>query len=283
MLVFKESLFWSDRWIQGRCIQERAPFQFNAVGPRIVKCKTVAQGLENNKWVRDISGALTVQVILDFFLVWDATRAVQLRPDSPDKFLWKWTSDQCFSTASAYRAFFIGQYEVPGAKCLKKTHAPGKCKFFVWLVLHDRCWTAERRKRHNLQDDDLCALCAQESESISHLLLNCSFARQIGYLVLQRLRWHSLTPNGRCFDLATWWTSSRKKLTKVDRKAFDTLVILTSWMIWNERNRRTFDSRVKTVHELWTCILDEAVAWDSAGFKLISSFVVASGRRSLAL
>ena len=83
--------------------------------------------------------------------------------------------------------------------------------------------------------------------------------------------------------LATWWTSSRKKLTKVDRKAFDTLVILTSWMIWNERNRRTFDSRVKTVHELWACILDEAVAWDIAGFKLISSFVVASGRRSLAL
>ena len=117
----------------------------------------------------------------------------------------------------------------------------------------------------------------------SHLLLNCSFARQIWYLVLQRLRWHSLTPNGRCFDLATWWTSSRKKLTKVDRKAFDTLVILTSWMIWNERNRRTFDSRVKTVHELWTCILDEAVAWDIAGFKLISTFVVASGRRSLAL
>ena len=175
----QRALFWSDRWIQGRCIQELAPCLFNAVGPRIVKCRTVAQGLENNKWVLDISGALTVQVILNFLLVWDATRAVQLRPDSPDRFLWKWTSDQCFSTASAYRAFFIGQYEVPGAKCLKKTHSPGKCKFFVWLVPHDRCWTAERRKRHNLQDDDLCALCARESESISHLLLNCSFARQI--------------------------------------------------------------------------------------------------------
>jgi hypothetical protein len=111
----QHALFWSDRWLQGRCIQEIAPCLFNAVGPRIAKCRTVVQGLANNTWVRDISGALTVQVILDFLLVWDATRAVLLRPDTPDRFLWKWASDQCFSTASAYRAFFIGQTEIPGA------------------------------------------------------------------------------------------------------------------------------------------------------------------------
>jgi len=88
---------------------------------------------------------------------------------------------QCFSTASAYRAFFIGQTEIRGARCLKKARAPGKCKFFIWLVLHGRCWTAERRKRHNLQDDDTCILCSQESESITHLLLNCSFARECSW------------------------------------------------------------------------------------------------------
>jgi len=112
----------------------------------------------------------------------------------------------------------------------EKNHAPSKCKFFIWLILHDCCWTAERRKRHNLQDVDACMLCSQ-TESISHLLLNCSFARQIWHRVLQRLRWHALTPDdGHCFNLAAWWTS-RKKLAKVDRKDFDTLVILTSWMI----------------------------------------------------
>jgi hypothetical protein len=82
------------------------------------------------------------------------------------------------------------------------------------------------------------------------------------------------------FDLAAWWTSSRKKLAKVDRKAFDTLVILTSWMIWNERNRRTFDSRVRTVLELWSSIQYKAVAWDLAGFKQVNAFVAASGRGS---
>ena len=99
-----------------------------------------------------------------------------------------------------------------------------------YLVDPPRLLLDRRRKRHNLQDVDTCMLYSQ-TESISYLLLNCSFARQIWHRVLQRLRWHALTPDGRCFDLAAWWTSSRKKLAKVDRKDFDTLVILTSWMI----------------------------------------------------
>jgi len=40
-----------------------------------------------------------------------------------------------FSTASAYRAFFIGQSSITGAKVLWKTRAPGKCKFFGWLYM----------------------------------------------------------------------------------------------------------------------------------------------------
>ena len=187
------------------------------------------------------------------------------------------------ASPQAYRAFFIGQHEIPGAKILHKSRAPGKCKFFLWLALHDRCWTAERRKRHNLQDDDSCALCDQESESIDHLLLGCSFARELWFNILLRLRWHFLTPGNLDESLADWWSRSRKRLQKADRKCFDSLVILTSWMIWNERNRRTFDSRVKTVHELSTCILDETVAWGIVGFKLISTFVVASGCQLLAL
>ena len=140
---------------------------------------------------------------------------MHLQSDTPDKFIWKWTADHCFSTASAYWAFFIGQREIYGARCLRKTRAPGKCKFFIWLVLHDRCWTAERRKRHNLQDDDSCALCAQESETITHLLLNCCFAREIWYRALLMLNWHELVPNGQCLDLADWWTTARKSIAKL--------------------------------------------------------------------
>ena len=71
------ALFWSDRWLDGRCVNDLAPCLFQAVGKRIIKCRTVAQGLSNNAWVKDISGALTVQVILDFLLIWDIVRSVR--------------------------------------------------------------------------------------------------------------------------------------------------------------------------------------------------------------
>jgi len=50
--------------------------------------------MANNSWVKYIKGALTVQVILDFLLIWDATRNIMLQPDVQDKFLWRWTADQ---------------------------------------------------------------------------------------------------------------------------------------------------------------------------------------------
>ena len=72
----QKALFWLDKWLQGKGIQDLAPCLFSSIGPRIRKGRTVAQGLANDAWVQDISGALTVQVILDFLMIWEATRNV---------------------------------------------------------------------------------------------------------------------------------------------------------------------------------------------------------------
>ena len=77
------SFFWTDRWLQGQSIRDIAPCLFEAVGPRIQKTRTVTDGHQNDCWIRDITGALTVQVLLDYLLIWDHTRAVVLRPGIP--------------------------------------------------------------------------------------------------------------------------------------------------------------------------------------------------------
>ena len=98
-----------------------------------------------------------------------------------------------------YLAFFNGQHPIEGAKVLRKTCAPGKCKFFIWLELHDRCWTVARRKRHGLQDDDLCVLCAQSSETIDHLLTTCPFSREVWFKILRKIGWDRVTPSTSIF------------------------------------------------------------------------------------
>ena len=61
--------------------------------------------------------------------------------------------------ASAYGAMFLGASLPLSAKEIWKTAAPLRLRFFFWLVLHGRCWTAERRRRHGLQRPTILASC----------------------------------------------------------------------------------------------------------------------------
>jgi hypothetical protein len=54
-----------------------------------------------------------------------------------------------------------------------KSWAPPKCRFFMWLVAHQRCWTTDRLAKCGLPHRDFCPLCDQEDENIQHLLVGC--------------------------------------------------------------------------------------------------------------
>jgi hypothetical protein len=267
-----KTLFWKDRWINGQSIAELAPSLINVVGPRTRNIRTVKEALQHRSWVRDIKGALTVQVILDYLLIWDLMEDVTFT-EASDKVVWRWTKDGRFSTASAYRAFFSGQHAIPGARLLHKSRAPAKCKFFIWLALHDRCWTAARRKSHRLQDDDSCALCDQESKSITHLLIACPYTREVWFTTLSRWGWGGRSPHGAENCLADWWEAARRRLHKQERRALDSLVILVCWNIWLERNARIFSRRQASPSELRMRILEHLADWSSAGFQSISILV----------
>jgi hypothetical protein len=50
------------------------------------------------------------------------------------------------------------------------------------------------------------------------------------------------------------------------KRSFDSMVLLVSWSLWKEHNRRTFDHKSVSPSELVTVILEEADAWIGAGF-----------------
>ena len=73
------------------------------------------------------------------------SEGIQLQLHAPDRFIWKWTGNGEYTASSAYRAFFIGMTLLVGAKDVWRASVPPKVKFFFWLALHGRLWTAERR------------------------------------------------------------------------------------------------------------------------------------------
>jgi biotin-(acetyl-CoA carboxylase) ligase len=59
--------------------------------------------------------------------------------------------------------------------------------------------------------------------------------------------------------LERWWTEARKRLRRVDRKRFDTMVISTAWTLWKQRNARAFGNNreQKTVEQMVDQIKDD--------------------------
>jgi len=57
------------------------------------------------------------------------------------------------------------------------------------------------------------------------------------------------------------------------RRDFDSATLLTTWMIWKERNRRTFDEITSTPAQLLCKIKDEAADWVASGFRDSTIFV----------
>ena len=56
----RKSLFWEERWLQGKSIAKIAPCLYASVGSQVKKVSTVDQALIGDSWTGDISGALTV-------------------------------------------------------------------------------------------------------------------------------------------------------------------------------------------------------------------------------
>jgi hypothetical protein len=56
----KNTLFWTDQWLHGCSISELAPTVVARFRPQIKTKRTVAEALENNAWVSDIQGGLSM-------------------------------------------------------------------------------------------------------------------------------------------------------------------------------------------------------------------------------
>ena len=90
-------------------------------------------------------------------------------------------------SCSAYQRFFVGSTVFEPWR-VWKSWAPLKCKMFLWLASHNRCWTLDVPPRMSgLQHPPKCLLCYQDEETIQHLLTSCVFARKVWSSALDRV------------------------------------------------------------------------------------------------
>jgi hypothetical protein len=77
------------------------------VAPRLFVVIAVQEALTNPTYLRH-TGALTVGVITDFFLLWDLLSDFELQLEIEDRHVWRLASNGQYSAKSAYEDLFLG-------------------------------------------------------------------------------------------------------------------------------------------------------------------------------
>ncbi|TVU20661.1 hypothetical protein EJB05_36879, partial [Eragrostis curvula] len=85
-------------------------------------------------------------------------------------------------TYSARSAYLIQFKDVPKTKfklLVWKPWAPPKCRFFAWLLLHGRIWTAQRLQKRGWPNNYFCPMCYRNLETITHLFIECPAVQRL--------------------------------------------------------------------------------------------------------
>lgn len=169
-----------------------------------------------------------------------------------------------YSSKSAYDAFFIVTVKFGPWKRIWKTWAPLKCKFFIWLAVKNRCWTADRLAKRGVPHPAACPLCDQAEETIQHCLVSCVFSREVWFLLFAKLRLSTLSPHSSDKFL-NWWSRAVKTVPKKLRKGLNTLIMLPAWEIWKHRNDCVFEGQRPGVHTVLQVVSNDCTLWCAAG------------------
>ena len=170
------------------------------------------------------------------------------------------------SASFTYRLFFAGLVLFPCGKALWKAWAPAKCKLHFWLAMRRGRWRADRRLQHGMPSHVMCPLCDQAAETADHLALGCVYAREVWHSKLTHCGLGHLVPTPND-SLIEWWPGSRDLIPPAERKGFDSVAILTVWMLWKERNNRIFQRSAVVARELCRRIEEEVRLWKISGAK----------------
>ena len=256
----ERTMFWLDKWINGKTIQDIAPNVYEITNPEIKAKRTVAQALNNGAWIEDIKRPVTINTFMQALAIWEECQEVTLSPLTEDKWEWSWNPKGVFTTSSVYQAHFKTKISCDLAEAVWRAWAPTKFKLSMWLFIRRRVWTADRLQKMGLPHPDSCSFYGMVGENAQRLFMGCAVVNIIWAKILSWANIQRATPSV-LNNLRELCVHTRESFTGTTRRKLDTMIVLVAWEVWRERNRRVFDKIIKPTNVLIEHIKNEAKQW----------------------
>jgi len=145
-----------------------------------------------------------------------------------------------------------------------KKIAPPKVEFMLWLTLLGRLNTRDMLVKKGIlpQEDNWCGFCADQPETIDHLLFQCQISWQVWSNIAEAMR-IQIDREMNFRQLYEKWMS--KRYSNPLRKKLHTAVFFAiAWSLWTERNKKVFEKQDIRLDMLCNRIRWRIVWWSKA-------------------
>ncbi|KAL9681258.1 hypothetical protein QQ045_013040 [Rhodiola kirilowii] len=195
----------------------------------------------------------------------EGLKHIQLKDQEDDKIVWAYSPDGIFNTNSLMKAAMsiIVQKkkweEVPFQ--LWSGLAPPKVEMLIWRIYLDSLpskMTLQRRRVLRNSQDLTCVLCERDFESSDHLLSQCRWSWE---LWSRSLSWWGASwvfPQTAQSLLESWVNEGTSKSYKRLWKILSYAII---WSIWEERNKRCFQNKKRSVEDICELVKVRLAWW----------------------
>ncbi|CAN1162915.1 Putative ribonuclease H protein At1g65750 [Linum perenne] len=220
-----DTLFWTNCWVEAGL---RLADFVDTSKPEFDVSATVADmTMEDGGWNFELLENLLQPEMVD--LVAGLTPPRPNRGD--DDWIWGREESGQFTTKSAYNLICQTE-EIPTLaiwKMVWRWDGPNRIRHFLWLAARNRLLTNESRKHRGMCQVASCELCEVADESVSHVLRDCSLARE----AWRATRLDDIGKPDWQLPLAEWLENHLKS-----EKGLQFGVMC--WHLWRSRNERLF-------------------------------------------
>uniref|UniRef100_A0A2N9IDI8 Reverse transcriptase zinc-binding domain-containing protein n=1 Tax=Fagus sylvatica TaxID=28930 RepID=A0A2N9IDI8_FAGSY len=145
----------------------------------------------------------------------DLLYTIKMKLNSDDIMCWQPALQKGFKVSSYYRVLSSRDDSSFPWKSIWKPKVPSRVAFFVWAASLGKILTADNLRNRNIILVSWCCLCKADGETVDHLLLHCSFSRELWNMILALFGVQWVMPC-TVLDLLACWQGSFGKHRHVE-------------------------------------------------------------------